>query len=341
MSEQNDETKVSGEPIDGSGETPSTESSVDGETKAFDFHDGDNVDEIVFSDVPSDPEELSSDLPDVDASECGPESFEDAVSKAPNKKAKIVVGAIAAVVILFIVAAMLPCNHEWQEATCTEPKVCTKCGETEGEALGHDWQEATCSTPKTCLRCGETEGSALGHDVVEWITTKEATCAEAGEQTGVCTRCGETQTKTIAKVAHTEGEWETTKQPSVTSTGSVTPGQKELKCSVCGETIKIESVTLEVTTSQVNALRKASSYLSFTAFSHSGLVDQLEFEGFSNEDATFAADYCGADWNEQAAKKAQSYLSFTAFSHSGLVDQLEFEGFTSEQAEYGANAVGL
>ena len=29
------------------------------------------------------------------------------------------------------------CQHEWKEATCTEPKTCTKCGETEGEALGH------------------------------------------------------------------------------------------------------------------------------------------------------------------------------------------------------------
>ena len=29
------------------------------------------------------------------------------------------------------------CNHDWQEATCTEPKTCKLCGATEGEALGH------------------------------------------------------------------------------------------------------------------------------------------------------------------------------------------------------------
>ena len=34
-------------------------------------------------------------------------------------------------------------EHEWTKATCTEPKTCTKCGETEGEALGHRWKEAT------------------------------------------------------------------------------------------------------------------------------------------------------------------------------------------------------
>ena len=69
-------------------------------------------------------------------------------------------------------------------------------------------------------------------------------------------------------------------------------------------------------------------------------VEQLEFEGFSHEDAVAAADACGADWNEQAAKKAESYLSFTDMSRSRLIDQLEYEGFTSEQAAYGADAVG-
>lgn len=29
------------------------------------------------------------------------------------------------------------CKHEWAEATCTEPKTCTKCGETEGDPLEH------------------------------------------------------------------------------------------------------------------------------------------------------------------------------------------------------------
>lgn len=95
------------------------------------------------------------------------------------------------------------------------------------------------------------------------------------------------------------------------------------------------------TVSQKNALKKAQSYLGFSAFSYSGLVDQLEFEGFSTEDATWAVDHCGADWNKQAAKKAQSYLDFTSFSHAGLVEQLIFEGFTAEQAEYGVSATGL
>ena len=51
--------------------------------------------------------------------------------------------------------------HEWEDATCTEPKTCKTCGATEGEALGHDWKDATTEAPKTCSRCGATEGEKL------------------------------------------------------------------------------------------------------------------------------------------------------------------------------------
>lgn len=80
--------------------------------------------------------------------------------------------------------------------------------------------------------------------------------------------------------------------------------------------------------------------LSFTAFSYSGLIEQPEYEGFTTEEATFAADNCGADWNEQAAKTAQSYVDLLALSRDELLSQLEYEGFTTEQALYGVAAVG-
>lgn len=96
------------------------------------------------------------------------------------------------------------------------------------------------------------------------------------------------------------------------------------------------SLTLE----QQNAIRSVESYLSFTSFSRTGLIDQLEYEGYSTETATFAVDNYNIDWNEQAAKKAQEYLDFSSFSRDELIDQLEYEGFTAEQAEYGVTAVG-
>ena len=78
-----------------------------------------------------------------------------------------------------------------------------------------------------------------------------------------------------------------------------------------------------------------------SGFSKEGLVEQLEFEGFSNKDATFAVNNIDVDWNEQAARKAENYLDVSGFSRQGLIEQLEFEGFTAKQAAYGAKSVGL
>lgn len=89
------------------------------------------------------------------------------------------------------------------------------------------------------------------------------------------------------------------------------------------------------TTGERNALKSANQYLSFTSFSRSGLIEQLEYEGYTTQEAEYAAEHCGADWMDQARKSALSYLEVSAFSESGLIDQLEYEGFTHEQALYG------
>lgn len=105
------------------------------------------------------------------------------------------------------------------------------------------------------------------------------------------------------------------------------------------ETTQAEE-TASPTLGESNALSMAGSYLSTMPFSYSGLIDQLEYEGFTTEEATYAADNCGADWNEQAALMARTYLDTMSFSRDGLIEQLVYEGFTSEQAEYGVTAVG-
>lgn len=88
---------------------------------------------------------------------------------------------------------------------------------------------------------------------------------------------------------------------------------------------------------QRNALDSAKSYLELTAFSETGLVEQLESEGFSNADARWAVANVTVDWNAQAVASAKSYLDLTSFSRSGLIEQLESEGFTSAQASYGVS----
>lgn len=86
-----------------------------------------------------------------------------------------------------VVCVMLTgCGHEhtWTEATCTEPKTCSECGETEGEALGHTWVEATCAEPKHCSACGETEGEASEHTWTEATYWEAKTCSVCGETEG-------------------------------------------------------------------------------------------------------------------------------------------------------------
>lgn len=100
---------------------------------------------------------------------------------------------------------------------------------------------------------------------------------------------------------------------------------------------KVEVVESTLTVNQQNAIRKAETYLNIMAFSRDGLVTQLEYEGFSNEDALYGADHCGADWLKQAVSKSKQYLSIMAFSRSGLIQQLEYEGFTTEEANYGVD----
>ncbi|MBO7253254.1 MAG: hypothetical protein J6V25_11595 [Oscillospiraceae bacterium] len=123
-----------------------------------------------------------------------------------NKK----IALLLAVVLMAAVLSGCCLSHEWEEATCVDPKTCAKCDKTEGEALGHSWQEATCDAPKTCSVCAETEGKALDHD---WV---EATCTEAK----TCALCGATEG---TELGH-EIQWEYTGQDNMGGS-----------CSVCGE----------------------------------------------------------------------------------------------------------
>jgi len=94
------------------------------------------------------------------------------------------------------------------------------------------------------------------------------------------------------------------------------------------------------TVSQQNAMKKATSYLSHSAFSKLGLIDQLVYEKFSEADAKYAVEHITVDWNAQALKKAKSYLSHSAFSRKGLIKQLEYEKFTNAEAVYGTDNSG-
>jgi hypothetical protein len=99
--------------------------------------------------------------------------------------------------------------------------------------------------------------------------------------------------------------------------------------------------TPQVTAEQENAIGSAEDYLDYTAFSRSGLIGQLKYEGYPTAVATFAVDHITVNWNEQAYLSAKAYLEYTHFSRSGLISQLKYEGFTTKQATYGVTKAGL
>jgi len=103
----------------------------------------------------------------------------------------------------------------------------------------------------------------------------------------------------------------------------------------------IQEVEVKETLSQQQAVRKAKDYLDYTSFSKKGLIDQLKYEGFNTEDATYAVDKIKVSWKEQAVRKAKDYLDYSAFSRQGLIEQLKYDGFNNEEAIYAVDKIGL
>ena len=75
-------------------------------------------------------------------------------------------------------------KHDWTDATCTAPRTCKECGETEGTALGHTWKAATCQEAEICTRCDMIGQNAKGHDWANATCTAPRTCKECGETEG-------------------------------------------------------------------------------------------------------------------------------------------------------------
>ena len=90
---------------------------------------------------------------------------------------------------------------------------------------------------------------------------------------------------------------------------------------------------------QEKSIESAKYYLLSAPYSKSSLVALLEESGYSPEEAVFAAENCGANWNEEAYRYAKKLMEFSSFSKEMLVFQLEIKGFTHEEAIYGASKI--
>lgn len=87
-----------------------------------------------------------------------------------------------------------------------------------------------------------------------------------------------------------------------------------------------------------NCYDQAMSYLDFMAFSRNGLIQQLQYEGYTDNAISNALDLLEkyyVSWDTEAVKKAQEYMETFSFSQQRLYEQLIHDGFTEEQANYG------
>lgn len=170
-----------------------------------------------------------------------------------KKTAIIIIAVVFALIIIhFLYSTCVIVPHKWTEATCTEPKTCERCGETEGKALGHSYSEYTVVKEPTCTEKGSKEAvcSVCGskdtedipmteHTYSEFTIVKNPTCTEKGKQEAVCSVCGDKKTEDIPMLGHKLGEWEIAKEATY-----YTQGKKVQKCTVCGEIVNSDNYEL-------------------------------------------------------------------------------------------------
>jgi len=110
-----------------------------------------------------------------------------------------------------------------------------------------DWKvttAATCTTAgveqRNCTKCGESEErtiSALTHTFGNWTVAKEATCTAEGIEQKVCSKCNATEERAIEKIAHAYDSGKVTQAATCTA-----EGVKTYTCKTCPDT-KTESVS--------------------------------------------------------------------------------------------------
>ncbi len=114
-----------------------------------------------------------------------------------------------------------------------------------------------------------------------------------------------------------------------TCTITATAGKESATCTV--------TVYKPASTGELNALSKAKSYVSSLGISKVKLKDFLLDYGFTESEATYGVDNCGADWNQEALQQARSYMSSLSIPKSDLKKYLLNDNFTDSEAQYAVN----
>ncbi len=112
------------------------------------------------------------------------------------------------VFVKLLITVLTLCTVWGTLTACGTPQNSGSDGESSviqnSSSIGHEhsWIEADCLNPKTCSSCGKTQGEALGHNFGEWYETEPATCMAEGEKRQDCTRCGYYETRMIFVIDH-------------------------------------------------------------------------------------------------------------------------------------------
>ena len=126
-----------------------------------------------------------------------------------KKLASSVIFSLLVLVALFMLSScsqsttssQSQCQHQWIEATCSQPKTCSICNTIIGNPLGHSWRSATCVEPKICTICNEVSGEPLGHtEVIDKAISPTCTTNgfTEGKHCSVCNKILIAQTKISA-----------------------------------------------------------------------------------------------------------------------------------------------
>ena len=222
-----------------------------------------------------------------------------------SKKNAVSILSMKRILLLIFISSMLlltsGCSlscisgHQWQDATCTSPKKCLKCGKTDGAALSHIFSEATCTLPQKCSLCGKEQGKPLGHEIENAEILKSPTCAENGEMKGRCKICGETVTQDIEPTGDHSVVWENEVFPCKS-------GTRIGKCSVCGKEINEE---VKKTEDHQGEWYITDYNISFNANSGENINVQQEL----------TCKVCGEKIQDEVSMSKEEYLNKT----SGLI----------------------
>ena len=88
-----------------------------------------------------------------------------------------------------------------------------------------------------------------------------------------------------------------------------------------------------------NAIESAEAYSNVFAYSKKGLIENLKYEGFSEDIAECAVKSINANWKENCVRSAHSYLEIISYSKEELIHQLDYVGFTAEEIDYAMNQI--